>query len=134
MSKSAPNDYEQRKQIVKSFVKLADLSLKAGHNARAREEYYVAAQDCRIILMNPPDHQWVLEVRSWLISQVIKLDDDHKFRDGPLKHEAKFVEHLDSKGLDSNAFDKALKGQMEPNRPSGLEPASIMHSLLQDGM
>ena len=37
--------------------------------------------------MNPPDHQWVLEVRSWLISQVIKLDDDHKFRDGPLKHE-----------------------------------------------
>jgi hypothetical protein len=134
LSKSAPNDYEQRKQIVKLFVKLADLSLKAGYNERAREEYYVAAQDCRIILMNPPDHQWVLEVRSWLISQVIKLDDDHKFRDGPLKHEAKFVEHLDSKGLDSSAFDKALKGQMEPDRPSVLEPASIMHSLLQDGM
>jgi hypothetical protein len=84
--------------------------------------------------MNPPDHQWVLEVRSWLISQVIKLDDDHKFRDGPLRHEAKFVELLDSKGLDSSAFDKALKGQMEPDRPSVLEPASIMHSLLQDGM
>ncbi len=130
LSKSAPNDYQQRKQIIQLFIKLADLSRSLGNEVRAREEFYIAAQDCRIVLMNPDDQQWVLEVRPWLLSQVIQLDTDHKFRDGPLALEPHFVTRLESMGLDGSAFQKVLDETFKPPRPDHLQPSSIMDSLL----
>jgi serine/threonine protein kinase len=130
LSKSAPNDYQQRKHIIQLFVKLADLSRTLGNQVRAREEYYVAAQDCRLVLMNPEDQQWVLDVRPWLLSQVIEMDSDRKFRDGPLALESIFVTRLENMGLDGSAFRDVLSEAVIPPRPSELEPRAIMDSLL----
>ncbi len=132
LSKSSPDDYAERKQIIQLFVKLADLSRAMGVGTRAREEYYIAAQDCRVVLKNAPDQQWVLQVRPWLLSQVIELDEDHAFRDGPLKYEAAFVKNLETLGLDNRDFQQVLDGQLEPPRPGQLEPEAILHALLYE--
>lgn len=132
LSKSAPNDYQQRKHIIQLFVKLADLSRSLGNQVRAREEYYIAAQDCRIVLLNPEDQQWVLDVRPWLLSQVIEMDSDRKFRDGPLTLESNFVDGLESKGLDGSSFREVLSETLKPSRPKQLEQSTILESLLQE--
>jgi tetratricopeptide (TPR) repeat protein len=130
LSKSVPNDYQQRKQIIQLFVKLADLSRSLGKEVRAREEYYVAAQDCRLVLLNPDDQQWVVEIRPWLLSQVIQMDTDRKFRDGPLALESNFVTQLENMGLESSAFRDVLSEVLEPPRPSVLQPQAIKDALL----
>lgn len=131
LSKSSPEDYQQKKQVVQLFVKLADLSRLTGNVDKAREEYYIAAQDCRLIFSNAADRDWVLQVRPWLIAQVIQLDEDHQFQNGPLTMEPNFVSNLEALGYDATLFWKVLKDGEQPPRPNQLQPEAIEQAIMQ---
>ena len=63
LSKSDPDDNQMRKRIVRIFVKYADVSVMRKSHELARKEYFIAAQDCRLLILSDEYRPWALRTR-----------------------------------------------------------------------
>ncbi len=133
LSKSDATNWELRAEIIKLFSKLANISAQLGRANDARNEFFIAAQDCRVLLPTDQYRSWVMTVRPWLISQVLEqleLAPNADFQANLMVWEQKFIENTDAQYGTDMSLMRAAVGGAKPVRPVDLEPERITRDLL----
>lgn len=125
-----------RKKIVALFVVNAGMSDKLGLHQAARREYFIAAQDCRALIVkyDQATRQWAFQLRLWLLSNVVKqLENapDEAFYESFKGWEKPFADHCSGKfGLDTSRIESILDGSFKPDTPSGFQLHEILPRIL----
>ena len=130
-----PRNWEVRKLIVKLFVSMADLEPVSANSDMSRNKYYIAAQDCRLLLTSEQHRNWAIQTRFWLIAKVREccdksLSESARERWHALeKHWIQTTQSIDP-SADESRFHQILNGTFTPERPSDLREDSILQPFL----
>ncbi len=124
ISKLDRADRNLRRTIIKLFVKLADLSFKSEEFSEATKEYFIAAQDSRLIIDDQADRNWVLACRPWLVSRVLdslEKSPNPDFKAQFIGLEGSFIAGLQKfDGVDPSGIQSVLDTSNKPKRPTEL--------------
>ena len=125
MLKNDPQNSTLRISIIKMFVKLAEISERRRLLNAAIQEYYIAAQDCRLLFKNKETRAWAFRVRLWLLSQVVARlhESSPEFQDSFPKIEENWIKGLKNRypDCDASLVQPILDGKTKPTRPDDLE-------------
>ena len=112
---------------------MADVSAQLNDHAKARKEYFIAAQDCRLLFLNKDYRAWSLQTRLWLLSKVLeqlKLSPDEAFQTQFMDWEGKFIVGVEEHGSDATLFRAVIDCKHHPDRPADLEFGRITEDII----
>ena len=125
-----PENDEVSKNMVKLFVFMAGIRLKAGNIEAAANEYFIASQDASILLGG--GRKWSIEIRRWCIAKCLecltRLEVKNERIENSIQTVTKTESNPETTELDSMDFEilkRILSEQYIPEMPTGLEIESL---------
>ena len=134
LAKVYPDDFVIQKRTVKMFVKMAEVCQKRKLHGQARRDYYIAARDCQLILLQDDHRDWAFRTRLWLVSSALEqlsLAPDEAILADLTRNELVAIKSWPEQfELDTSLMQDVLDRNHQPQRPKYLEFKQITEDIL----
>ena len=113
---------------------MAEVCQKRKLHGQARRDYYIAARDCQLILLQDDHRDWAFRTRLWLVSSALEqlsLAPDEAILADLTRNELVAIKSWPEQfELDTSLMQDVLDRNHQPQRPKYLEFKQITEDIL----